>query len=91
MWTLLSDLAIIVMERRPIHLTVHVRNVSGKLKANPLNKLANFQLRFHFELVFALFHFFETIWIRDTPFRQKKNQIPLLVRTSQIFDLIHFS
>ena len=36
MWTLLSDLAIIVMERKPIHFTVHVRNVSAKLNVNPL-------------------------------------------------------
>ena len=54
---LLSDLAIIVMERRPIHLTVHVWNVSRKLKINPLNKLVNFQLWFHSEMVFALFCF----------------------------------
>ena len=72
MWTLLSDLAIIVMERRPIHLTVHVRNVSRKLKVNPLNKLVDFQLRFHFEMLFAFFCFVVIIWIRDIPFHKKK-------------------
>ena len=61
MWTLLSDLAIIVMEQGPIHFNVHVWNVSRKPKVNPLNKLINFQLRFHFEMVFAFFRFFETI------------------------------
>ena len=82
MWTLLSDLAIIVMERRPIYLTVYVWNVSIRLQVNPLNKLVNFQLQFHSEMIFALFRFFETIWIKDVPFPWK-NQIPSLVLTSR--------
>ena len=89
-WTLLSDLAIIVMERRPIHFTVHVRNVSRKHKVNPLNNLVDFQLWFHSEMVFALFYFVVTIWIRDIHFHEKKNQIPSLVLIGQLFDLIHF-